>query len=120
MMRIGSYFAFGAAALLAGTSPAFAHADVVRSTPAANATIDAPRQVRLTFNEKIVPAFAKLEIAMAGHDMKIPVKTQVSSDGKTLTGIPQGRFMKGSYTINWVAAGADGHRMSGTIPFKVR
>jgi len=119
-MRTGSYFALAAAAVLAGASPAFAHADVVRSTPAANATIEAPARVTLTFNEKIVPAFAKLEISMVGHDMKIPVRTQVSADGKTLTGVPQGRFMKGSYTINWVAAGADGHRMSGTIPFKVR
>jgi methionine-rich copper-binding protein CopC len=112
--------ALGAVALLASTSPAFAHADVVRSSPAANATIDAPRQVAVTFNEKIVPAFAKLEISMVGHDMTVPVKTQVSADGKTLIGVPQGRFMEGSYTIRWAAAGADGHRMSGTIPFKVR
>lgn len=119
-MRIGSYFTFGAAALLASASPVFAHADVVRSSPAANATIEAPKQVTLTFSEKIVPAFSKLEIAMVGHDMKVPVKTQVSADGKTLIGVPQGGFMKGSYTINWSAAGSDGHRMKGAIPFKVR
>lgn len=119
-MRIASYIAIGTAAVLASASPAFAHAEVVRSTPGANATIEAPRQVLLTFNEKIVPALSKLEISMVGHDMKIPVKMQVSANGKTLRGVPQDSLTKGSYTINWVVAGADGHRMQGAIPFKVR
>ena len=119
-MRIASFLALGAATVLASASPAFAHADVMSSTPAANSTIEAPKRVALTFNEKIVPAFSTLEISMVGHDMKVPVKTQVSADGKTLIGVPQGRFMKGSYTISWAAAGADGHRMKGAIPFKVR
>lgn len=119
-MRISSLFMAGAAAVLATASPAFAHADLVRSNPAKNATVAAPKKIILTFNEKVVPAFSKFEISMVGHDMKVPVKTQVSADGKTLTGVPQGRFMKGSYKISWVAAGADGHRMTGEIPFKVR
>lgn len=119
-MSLRSYLAFGTAVALAGASPVLAHADVVRSAPAPNATIDAPKRVAVTFSEKIVPAFSKIEISMVGHDMKIPVKTQVSADGKTLIGIPQGRFMKGSYTLYWTGASADGHRMKGTIPFKVR
>jgi methionine-rich copper-binding protein CopC len=119
-MRTSSYFVPGAAAVLASASPAFAHADVAHSTPGANATIEAPKQVALTFNEKIVPALSKLEISRVGHDMKIPVKMQVSANGKTLQGVPQDRLPKGSYTINWVVAGADGHRRQGAIPFKVR
>lgn len=119
-MRIRSLVAMGAAALMAASSPAFAHTHLVRSTPDANAAVAAPKTITLTFNEKLTPAFSKFEISMVGHDMKVPVTTQFSDDGKTMTGTPQGRFMKGSYTIKWVAAGADGHRMEGEIPFKVR
>ena len=118
-MRTNPLFAIGAGMLLAAASPAFAHADLVRSSPAANATVAAPKTVRLVFNEKVVPAFSKIEISMVGHDMTIPVETKVSADGKTMTGTPKGRFMKGAYKITWVAAGADGHRMKGEIPFKV-
>ena len=118
-MRTNPLFAIGAGMLLAAASPAFAHADLVRSSPAANATVAAPKTVRLVFNEKVVPAFSKIEISMVGHDMQIPVQTRVSSDGKTMTGTPKARFMKGAYKITWVAAGADGHRMKGEIPFKV-
>jgi methionine-rich copper-binding protein CopC len=108
------------AAVALAPASALAHAHVVSSTPAANAAIAAPRQVSVTFNEKLVPAFSKLEIKMAGMNMKVPVKTSVSTDGKTLTGTPQGAFMKGSYVINWTAASADGHKMKGSIPFKIK
>lgn len=119
-MRFGSLLAIGAAALMATSSPVLAHAHLVRSTPAANVTVAAPERVTLTFNERLTPAFSKVEIVMVGHDMQVPVRTAFSSDGKTITATPQGRFMKGSYTIKWTAAGADGHRMQGEIPFKVQ
>lgn len=118
-MRTNPLFAIGMGMLLATASPAFAHADLVQSNPAANATVAAPKTVRLVFSEKIVPAFSKIEISMVGHDMNIPVETRVSQDGKTMSGTPKGRFMKGAYKITWVTAGADGHRMKGEIPFKV-
>jgi methionine-rich copper-binding protein CopC len=105
---------------LAPATPVLAHAHVVKSTPAANAAIAAPKQVSVTFNEKLVPAFSKLAIEMTGMKMAVPVKTTVSADGKTLTGIPQGGFMKGSYVVNWTAASADGHKMKGSIPFKIK
>ena len=38
---------------------------------------------------------------------------------KTITGTPQGAFMPGSYKILWKVVSADGHRMTGEVPFKV-
>ena len=105
---------------LAPVAPAFAHAHVVKSDPAANAVIAAPKQVSVTFNEQLVPAFSKLDISMAGMNMRVPVKTAVGADGKTLIGVPQGAFMKGSYVVNWTAASTDGHKMKGSIPFKIK
>lgn len=113
--------ALSAAAILAVLSaPAAAHTHLIKSSPAANAAIAAPRSIVLTFNEKLAQAFAKADIVMTGHDMKVPVKVKFSADGKTMTLTPQTAFMKGGYTIKWSAAGADGHRMEGSIPFTVK
>lgn len=107
----------GAALFAAGH--AAAHAKLVSSTPAADAVVAAPKAITLTFNEKLAPAFSGFELTMVEHNMKIPVKTSVGQDGKTLTGTPQGAFMKGTYKVNWHAASADGHRMTGEVTFKV-
>ena len=93
---------------------------VTRGPGAANAAIAPPKQISVTFNEKLVPAFSKIDVAMAGMNMHVPVKTAVSADGKTLVAVPQGGFMKGSYVINWSAASADGHKTKGAIPFKIK
>jgi copper resistance protein C len=110
--------AVAAAAMLAAGQAA-AHAKLVGSTPAANAEVAAPKVITLTFSEKVAPAFSSFDLTMVEHNMKVPVKTAVSKDGKTITGTPQGAFMKGTYKINWRAASADGHRMTGEVSFKV-
>jgi methionine-rich copper-binding protein CopC len=119
MRKLLPVFAIAAVAL-APAAPAFAHAHVVSSTPAANAAIAAPKQVSVTFSEKLVPAFSKLDISMAGMNMKVPVKTSLGADGKTLIGVPQSALMKGNYVINWTAASADGHKTKGSIAFKIK
>lgn len=109
----------GSAALLV-CSPAWAHARLVSSSPAAEATVPAPKTITLTFSEKLVPAFSKFEISMPQHGgMKVPVKTTVSKDGKSITGAPGAALMKGAYKILWTAASADGHKMNGEVAFKV-
>lgn len=108
----------GAAAVLFATQAA-AHAHLVRSDPAANATVAAPAAISLTFNEKLVPAFSGFELTMVEHKMKVAVKTTISPDGQTIRGAPQGKLMAGTYRISWHAASADGHRMTGDVTFKV-
>jgi methionine-rich copper-binding protein CopC len=116
---IAAGLAAGAALLLAGT--ASAHAHLVKSTPAANATVAAPKAISLTFNEKLTPAFSKFELVMpAMNAMAVPVKTSVSKDGMTITGMPQAALMPGVYKINWHAASSDGHKMDGAVDFTVK
>lgn len=119
MTRFTRLAVFGAAALaLAG--PAFAHAELVRASPAANATVEAsPRIITLTFSERVVPAFSKFELTMPDHGMEIPVTTAVSRDGKRIVGTVGSRLMKGTYRVAWTAAGSDGHKMTGSYSFKV-
>ena len=99
---------------------ALAHAHLIKSTPAAKATVAAPKTIMLTFNERLTPAFSKFELGMA-DGIKVNVKTAVSKDRKSLVGTPQGKLMPGAYTITWHAASADdGHKMDGTVPFTVK
>lgn len=119
--RLFGLAALAGASALVASSPAWAHAHLVSSNPAANASVAAaPKVITLTFNEKLVPAFSKFELTMPEHGgMKVQVKTSVSEDGKTITGTPQGALTKGAYKIVWTAASADGHKMNGEVAFKV-
>ena len=45
---------------------ASAHTQLVSSTPTANATVAAPTKVELRFNEAVIGATARAEIAMTG------------------------------------------------------
>lgn len=119
--RLSLLAALTGTAMIAATSPAWAHAHLVSSNPAANATLSvAPKTITLTFNEKLVPAFSKFDLVMPEHGgMKVSVKTEVSTDGKTITGAPDAALSKGAYKIVWTAASADGHKMNGEVAFKV-
>jgi methionine-rich copper-binding protein CopC len=108
-----------AGALLLVATQADAHARVVASTPAASATVASPRAISVTFSERVAPAFSGLEVVNAAG-VKSAVATTVSEDGKTLSGRPARPLAAGAYTVNWHAASADGHRMTGSIAFTVR
>jgi copper resistance protein C len=106
--------------LAASSGMAFAHAALVQSDPEPNSTVAAPKAIKLTFSEKLTPAFSGFELSM-GDGMTMKVATKLSDDGKSLIGTPAGSFMSGAYTIAWHATSADdGHRMDGSLMFKVK
>lgn len=106
-------------ALLMVATQAEAHARVVASTPAASATVASPGTLTVTFSERVVPAFSGLEVVSAAG-AKVAVTTTVSEDGKTVSGRTARPLAAGAYSLNWRAASADGHRMTGVIAFTVR
>ncbi|MBO9603146.1 MAG: copper homeostasis periplasmic binding protein CopC [Novosphingobium sp.] len=110
--------AIAAASLLATAAPALAHAKLVKSDPAANATVHPDlKTITLTFDDPLVAAFSKFTLAMPG--MAMPVKTAVSADSKRIVGTLPKPLMKGTYTVAWTAATKDGHKTTGTVKFKV-
>ncbi len=118
--RLFRLAALASASALIITSPAWAHAHLVSSNPAANATVVTPKAITLTFSDKVVPAFSKFDVTMPEHGgMKVAVKTVVSTDGKSITGTPEAALAQGAYKIVWTAASADGHKMNGEVSFKV-
>ena len=110
--------ALGAAAL--GATQASAHAMLIRSNPAANASVAPPKAISLTFNEKLTPAFSGFEV-VTGNGTRMPVKATLSRDHKSIEGVPARPMGPGVYRIAWHAAASDdGHQTKGSLAFRVK
>jgi len=107
------------AAVSLAPAAAQAHARLVSATPAAKSTVAAPRVVTLTFSDRVAPAFSSFDVVNAAG-AKATVRTQVSQDGKTITGTLARPLAAGAYVVNWRIASTDGHRMTGSYDFTVR
>ena len=116
-----------ACAALAVPALTMAHTRVVASTPAQGATVARPRVVTLTFSEALLPPTAAASIvmtAMPGMENHSPMvirnfTTAWSSGNRTMTLNLRQPLRTGTYEVRWQAAGADGHRMNGTVNFIV-
>jgi methionine-rich copper-binding protein CopC len=116
--------AFGA---LTAPSVAGAHSRVVSSTPAQGSAVKGPRVVTLNFSEALLPPTAAASIVMTampgvknhGEMVIRNFTTSWSNDNRTLTLSLRHPLKSGAYEIRWQAAGADGHRMTGTVNFRV-
>ncbi|HEY7296183.1 MAG TPA: copper resistance protein CopC [Dehalococcoidia bacterium] len=108
------------AAVLA--APAIAHANLVRSNPAAGAVLSTPpTQAQLWFSEQPDPHFSDLQVVDAGGrrvdqaDMHAAAGDQLS----LIVGI-KSPLADGLYTILWKTVSAvDGHAVNGSVPFYV-
>jgi copper resistance protein C len=107
------------AALLLSATAAYAHVHLVSSTPVANATVAAPARLTLSFSDTIVPAFSGFDLINSAGTA-IAIRTSVSEDRKSISGVPAQQLAAGRYTINWRIAAGDGHRMTGSFAFTVR
>ncbi|WP_395408251.1 copper homeostasis periplasmic binding protein CopC [Pseudoduganella sp. UC29_106] len=108
--------------LLSAVAPlVFAHATVKQSIPAAGATLDkAPQQIVLTFNEKVEPAFSSIELKDFSGKAVGESKAFVDSADPVLLKLDLPSLAAGSYQVNWVAVGPDGHRRKGSYSFTVK
>ena len=114
-----------AMAMMPGT--ALAHARLVGSTPAANATVTKVTSVGLKFSEKLIASTVKAELVMTGMPgmkdhppMKIPFTSAMGKDGKSMTLQLKRALVPGTYKVKWSAAGADTHRMGSEFSFTVK
>lgn len=117
-----------AAAALTLSAPALAHVKIASASPAEGSMANAPKTVVLNFTDSLIPAKTGVELvmtAMPGHanhgEMAIRNFVPAWSNGnKTLTlGLRQ-PLRTGTYEARWQSTGADGHKMTGKLTFKVR
>ncbi|GAA1699301.1 hypothetical protein GCM10009808_16130 [Microbacterium sediminicola] len=105
-------------AMVAVATPAFAHDELVASSPASGEVLDvAPEQIELTFSADIMELGAAVIVADADENDWVGADPAI--DLQTLT-VPLVEGMPdGSYEVRWRVVSADGHPISGVIPFTV-
>ncbi|OJX70151.1 MAG: hypothetical protein BGO95_03855 [Micrococcales bacterium 73-13] len=115
--------AIGAAAAVAIAAPAAAHSTIIDSTPAAGEEIaEAPASFSVTANEDLSDLTGTGQ-GFALRVVFVPTGEDVSTgrltiDGPTLStpGVP---LQSGPYLLEYQVVSADGHPVSGEIPFTV-
>ncbi|HTP11054.1 MAG TPA: copper resistance protein CopC, partial [Anaerolineae bacterium] len=103
------------------SSVVFAHADIVKSDPAANAVLDqAPSQVTIEFTEAVEPRLSKIEVLYDdGSTADNGDTTRDPADPKVLH-VSLRDSRTGTYIVSWRALSeADGHVTSGSFVFSV-
>ncbi len=112
--------ALGAALAVSGARPAAAHAVLVRSDPAAGASLArSPAEVRLWFSEDLAPALSGVVVYDQGRNRVDAGDGRVLEDRLSMVvSLPD--LPEGSYVIAWKAlSDVDGHTTRGTVPFGV-
>src|SRR5262249_51880645 len=113
-----SMAALGAAVvLLAAATQVQAHAHLLSASPAANATVTAPKMIVLRFSERLEPNFSGLEVFKADGSKAQVTSEILAHDRKTIIGRSASPLPPGVYTVRWRTVAADGHRMDGTFSF---
>lgn len=114
------FFAVAVAAtiVLVSASPAAAHDELISSTPAPGARLtEAPTEISLTFSADVLTLGAAVIVADgAGHDWAVGEPTVQS--GTVTVELDAGMPADG-YEIRWRVVSADGHPISGLVPFTV-
>ena len=105
--------------LLGAVVPAFAHAILLKSVPAANAVVAQPTtNISLTFNSKIDGRRSRLTlIGPDGSEQTIAMAPQNTPD--TLTAAARD-LKSGDYRLRWQVLAVDGHITRGEISFRVK
>ncbi len=101
--------------------PVMAHATLIRSEPADNASLaDPPREVRLWFNESISAQFSSAQLLDVNAQPVKVTHIQVDSADPTLMSLTLPRLSPGIYSIRWkVLSETDGHFTQGFVVFGV-
>ena len=106
-------------ASLLGASAAFAHAHLKSAEPAADSSVAAPKDLRLTFSEGVEATFTKVSLSKDGTEIAIKGLETPGADKKTLVVTPAAALANGTYKVEWHAVSVDTHKSEGTYSFKV-
>jgi methionine-rich copper-binding protein CopC len=106
-------------AWLIGAGVALAHSELRQAEPAPNSKHQsAPSEVKLTFTERLEPAYSTLRVNAEGvevdrHD------AHVDPSDHLLLRASLGPLGPGAYTVNWRALSLDPHMSEGHFSFQV-
>lgn len=110
-----------ATATMAGYTPAWAHATLKSATPAKDAEVTtAPKEIMLQFNEKLEAAFSNAKVVdSAGKEVTADKATLDAADPSVMKLVVPA-LKAGTYKVEYVGVGHDGHRRKGDYSFTVK
>lgn len=97
------------------------HLKLLKSEPAANATVAAPTMVRLWFSQQAELAVTKVTLTGAtGAERVLAPLARGKAAGAPIEAPVGIALAPGKYTVAWRTMAKDGHVLNGTVPFTVR
>lgn len=108
------------AASLCG-SAAYAHPEFQSAEPAVGGvTATSPKQIRITFNENVIPQFSGVEMKDQTGKIIPTGKATTDPTNKKLLIVPvTEQLPSGDYKVDWHAVSDDTHRVKGSYSFTV-
>lgn len=106
--------------LVAAAAPAFAHAHLKSATPPIDGTASSPSELDLMFSEGLNLKFTGVKVM--GPDKKAVATgdAALGAGGDTTLVVPvSAPLAPGTYTVDWHALSADGHKTNGHYKFTV-
>ncbi|WP_033295981.1 copper resistance CopC family protein [Amycolatopsis jejuensis] len=117
MRKVLTALAISGVALFATATPALAHNVLVSSDPASGASVaKGPAKITLTFDQYVQNADVN-QIAVTGPDGGQWAEGPVSVENNVLSAPLRPLGPAGKYTVGYRVLSADGHPVSGEIPF---
>ncbi len=115
---------FAASLMTAGMlvpAPLLAHARLLRSEPAAGASLaESPRSLRLVFSERPVAELTRIWLTRANGDrFLLGVPQRDSADQRALDFALATPLAGGNWRVDWSTASRDGHVIKGSFNFTV-
>jgi methionine-rich copper-binding protein CopC len=117
-----SFLALAASAAVTAlaTAAAFAHAHLVRATPAVGGTIQAaPTEVLLRFSEKLESVFSQVVVRDSAGKQVDKADTQVDKADRFVMRISLQPLTPGTYKVEWRALSTDTHKVNGNFTFVI-
>lgn len=107
-----------ASVLAVGAAPASAHDQLLASTPTDGAALDvSPTEVTLQYSDSVLTIGAI--VLLVDQDEQNWITGEPSLNGSDVTARIDGTLPAGAYEVRWRVVSADGHPISGLIPFTV-
>jgi copper transport protein len=106
--------------LVFGTHTVFAHANLVRSNPPANTSVDvSPAEIRLWFTESLESGFSRFTLRDNSGAVIATPPSAVVQDDPTQMMMQPGELPDGLYTVSWRVLSTDGHSTEGSFAFGI-
>jgi methionine-rich copper-binding protein CopC len=107
-----------AASLCGGV--AYAHPELRSAEPLAGAATSSPKQIRITFNENVIPQFSDVEVKDQTGKTILTGKAATDPANKKLLIVPVNEQLPpGDYKVEWHAVSDDTHRVKSSYSSSV-